>query len=243
MVAERFNRLAAAKNKRNDTWWESGLLHQLDQSDSSHWDAIRRLQEEAVASGDCIGQEPQWDHAWEVKWRYCGNNSEGLAPHVLVYPRCDVLVSMTLEKHWGSARDLDVLDTAPYLPLSFGIGLAALVRDDSGEFVEMSFEQILQSKERLNTLANRSFPPRCVTTQSGSSGLIDFIWRCERKLGNRLTSGWISNQAAFARADLPYAPDMMPENRKCHINSFSLQVHEDSPVSSEICMGVAQTLT
>ena len=101
----------------------------------------RGLEDEGVAGGDGVGQEPEGDHAGKVEGHDGGGDAEGLANHHFVDAAGHVFEVVALHHHGNATGDFDIFDGAAHFGFGFGEGLAVFLGDDAGDVVEVIFEQ------------------------------------------------------------------------------------------------------
>ena len=97
--------------------------------------ALGGLQDEGVAAGDRVGQEPERDHRREVERGDRGDHADGLADHLDVDAAGDALEVLALEQMGDSGGCLDRLDPAQDLAASVAERLAHVVGDEVGDLV------------------------------------------------------------------------------------------------------------
>ena len=116
------------------------LVDQVEDAGHGGRHFLAGLEDEAVAAGDGVGQEPERDHAGEVERRDGGDDAERLAQHMLVDATGDVFGVVAHHQRGNARRHLDVLDAAPQLALRLRQRLAALLRRQAGDLVKVFFE-------------------------------------------------------------------------------------------------------
>ena len=152
---------------------------------------FRGLQDERIPAGNRIRQEPERNHCRKIKGCDRGHNSQRLADHDFVNPARYVFEVVALHQRRNPAGDLYVLDAAPQFGTRFRQCLAVLGRGDTGNFVKMLFQQLLQLEQILNAIFRRRRPP-CRESLAGSSncgvyfGCIRSRNRCQNLLRRRI---------------------------------------------------------
>src|ERR671922_848118 len=68
VIAESVHGIAAAINEIHDAFWQAGFLEQLERAAHRKGNALGRFQDERVAAGDGVRQEPVSDHRGKVEW-------------------------------------------------------------------------------------------------------------------------------------------------------------------------------
>ena len=174
MVEDGIHGLASAVDQTDDTL---GKIQALDQAKGQlhrerHF--FRRLEQEAVAAGDGVGQVPEGNHRREVERRDGGDDADGLANHAFVDAFGDVFEVVALHEHGNAAGDFDIFDGAAHLALGFGEGLAVLHDDGAGKFVDVVFEQLFECEQVLHAFARRSASPLVLDPFGGLDGGVDF---------------------------------------------------------------------
>src|SRR5207248_2314774 len=109
--------VAAAVNKVDDAFGQTGLLQQFEGAAHRKRNALRRLQDEGVAAGDGIGQEPVDDHRGKIEGRDGGDDSQRLANLHFVDAGGDVFEVVALHHHGDTAGNFNILNAAPHLRL------------------------------------------------------------------------------------------------------------------------------
>ncbi len=117
------------------------------------------LEQERVAAGDRVGQEPERDHRREVERRDRGDDADRLAHHLDVDTRRDTLQVLALQQVRHRRRRLDRLDPPPDLAVRIGEGLAHVGADQRGQFPTPSLQPLPQSKHSPCPPLRRRIPP------------------------------------------------------------------------------------
>ena len=138
---------------------KSDSIHQLENTLHGERHFFRGLQNERIPTGNRIRQEPERNHCRKIKGCDRGHNSQRLADHDFVDPARHVFEVVALHQRGDPAGDLYILDAAPQFGTRFRQCLAVLGRGDTGNFVEMLFQQLLQLEQILNAVFRRRRPP------------------------------------------------------------------------------------
>ena len=119
------DRVAAAVDEVDDA--RRDLLDRVDQLDDQRRRPrveLGRLEDEGVAAGDRVGQEPERDHRREVEGRDRGDDADRLADQLDVDAGGDALEGLALQQVRDRRRRLDRLDPAADLAVGVGQRLA-----------------------------------------------------------------------------------------------------------------------
>ena len=129
MVEQRVDGFTPAVNHLHDRWRETRGLEQFEDPSRCNRHTFGGFQQETIAGGDRVRQEPERDHAREIEGRDRRHDPQRLADQMLIDARRDVLVIASVHQHRNPAGDLDILDGAPHLGGGLGVRLSAFVRD------------------------------------------------------------------------------------------------------------------
>ena len=216
VVEQRVDRVAGAVDEVDDAGRD--LLDRVDQLD----DQRRRprvvlggLEDEGVAAGDRVGQEPERDHRREVERRDRGDDADRLADHLDVDAGGDAFERLALEQVRDRRRRLDRLDPAADLAVGVGERLAHVGADQRDQFVAAPQQRLAQGEHRARPRCGGSVAP---------AGL-----RRARRLDRRVDvggaeSGTRGDDLAGGRVDVverldsvgrrPLAADVVPQQRR-----------------------------
>jgi hypothetical protein len=175
VVEEGFDGVAAAVDEADDAVGEAGFVAEADEVLGGHGDAFAGFEDEGVAGGDGVGEEPEGDHAGEVEGGDGGGDAEGLAEEVFVDAAGDVFVVPALDEGGHAAGDFDVLDAALEFADGFGEGLAAFAGDGAGEGVEVAFDEGFEAVEGLDAFDDGGVAPVEEGGVGGLDGLVDGV--------------------------------------------------------------------
>ena len=193
MVENRIDRFPSAVDELDDAGRKAGGQDQMKQFPGRHRDALGGFQQEAVSAGHRVGQEPERNHAREIKRHHGGDHAQRLPDHVFVDARSDVLGVDALHQRGHAAGGFDVFDGAAELGDALGVGLAAFVGDGAGQVLDIGFEENLQLKQRLDAIADRRASPSDKGPGRGLDGAVDFLARRQRHFGQNLGGRGIEN--------------------------------------------------
>jgi len=90
-----------------------------------------------------------------------------------VHAGSHVLEVVALHHHGNAAGDFDIFDGAPKFGAGFRESLAIFDSDDSGEFVEIFFEEIPEREQVSNALAGRRAAPSREGIGGSLNGRVD----------------------------------------------------------------------
>ena len=195
----RVDGFASAVHQVHDALGQLQLVEQCEHLLHRQRHALGRLDDDGVAAGERVRQEPEGDHPGEVERRDDGGDAEGLADHHLVDAAGDVLGVVPLDHRRGPACHLDVLDGPAHLGARFADGLAGFHRDGAREVFDVLVEQRLQLEQILNPLADRNPPPCREGAGRGPRRLLDFSGRRQRRAVELFTGRRVEHRHGFGR--------------------------------------------
>ena len=180
MVQQCIHGRFSAVDQVHDAIGKPRLLDEFDKTRSREGNSIAWLQHHGVASSNCIGQKPQWNHQRKIEWGNHGANTERLSHHDLVDAGRDIFERVALHQHGNAARDLHIFNAASQFCLRLGQRLAVFDRDQAGELIDMLFKHRLELEHVLHAIDRRHTAPR------GERGMR----RLHRRVYLRGRSGW-----------------------------------------------------
>src|SRR5208337_92931 len=131
------------------------------------------------------------------KWRDGRDDAQRLAYQRLIHARRDVLQVVPLHHHRNAAGYFDILDSAPEFRLRFGEGLAVFQGDESGDLVDVIFQEEFQLEQILNALSWGSAAPRRKSLGGGLHGRVHLGFCGKRSPRDALTSCGIRDVNKF----------------------------------------------
>ena len=121
MLEDRLDRVAAAVDEINHARRDRlDLVDQLDDPGRGPRIALGGLEDEGVAAGDRVGQEPERDHRREVERGDRGDDADRLADHLDVETGGHSLERFALDQVGNRRRRFDRFDSAAHLPAGVG---------------------------------------------------------------------------------------------------------------------------
>ena len=174
MVEQGVDGVLAAVDEVDDARREAGLLDQLEDAALNDRVLLGGLEDEGVAAGDGVGQEPEGDHEREVEGGDRREDAERLVDDFLVdAPRGAILEAVAHHQGRDAAGGLDVVDAA--LDLAAGIveRLAHLGHDQPRQLLPVFDQQLAQREEIARPLLRRRRAPGREGRGGGPHGGVD----------------------------------------------------------------------
>ncbi len=175
------------------------------------------LEDEAVAAGDRVGQEPERDHRREIERGDRGDDADRLAHQLDVDPGGDPLQSLALQQVRDRRRRLDRLDPPPDLAVGVGQRLAHVGGDQRRQLLAAGQQAVAQRQDRPRSLLRRHRAPAGLRRSGGLGRSADLGRAAQRHQRRHLTGG---RGDVVERADpldlSPGAADVVAEPLRCH---------------------------
>lgn len=205
----------ATVDELDDAIREAGLVDELEEFLGDQRVLLARLENETVSGRDRVGEEPQRDHAGEVKRRNRGERAEWLPDCTLVDFGRGVQQRAALHHRRNATGDFDVLDAATEFTARFCSRFPVILHEDLCEFVEVLLEEGLQFEQRLDSLLDGTTGPVFERFVRRSDGVVNVVRRTERNPSQLLTGCRVRRyQFVVALWCYPVAADVV-SNRIC----------------------------
>ena len=160
VLEDRGDRVAAAVDEVDDAGRD--LLDRVDDLDDQRRRArvlLGGLEQEGVAAGDRVGQEPERDHRREVEGRDRRDDADRLAHQLDVDAGGDALQRLALEQVRDRRRRLDRLDPAADLAVGVGQRLAHVGADQRDQLLAAAQQLLAQRQHRPRPPLRRHLAP------------------------------------------------------------------------------------
>ena len=204
MIEQRIDRGPPAIDEADDARRQAERGEDLEHLLRGERHAFGGLQDEAIATGDCVREEPQRDHAREIERGDCGHDAERLADHHLVDPAGDVFDVVAHRQRGHARRALDILDSAADLAACLAERLARFHRDCTRQVLELRLQALLECEQVLDALGWRRPSPSVECAGCRGDELADVLGRRERDSSQRLSGCRIHDiECVGARRRLP----------------------------------------
>ena len=179
MVADRLHHFAAAVHHAEDARRQSRLGQQLGDPPRAQGHQLGRLQDQAVAERDRVGQGPVRHHAREIERRDRRHDPDRMPVGAALHPAAHLqhLAGHDLRQRAGELGQLDRLGD---LRLGLRARLAVLLADQRGERGEIPLQQGAVAVEDLDPLLDRLGGPGGERALRGANRLVQLGWRGQR---------------------------------------------------------------
>ena len=131
------------------------------------------LEDERVAAGDRVRQEPERDHRREVERRDRGDDADRLTPHLDVDSAGDALERLALQQGGDAAGGLGRLDPAADLAARVVERLAHVLGDELRQLLAIGPERLAEGEHRAGALGDRRGGPGGLGGAGGAGGGVD----------------------------------------------------------------------
>ena len=159
MVQQGVDRLLIAVHHVQHAIRKPGLREQLGHENRGRRVFLARLQHHRVSQRDRKGEEPQRHHRRKVERADDPDHAERLAGRVDVDACRHVLAVLPFRKVRRCSRELHHLEASGDFPESIGEHLAVLVREDGGQLLLASVEQLAEREHHTLALRPRRTRP------------------------------------------------------------------------------------
>src|SRR5687768_6716765 len=160
MVEEGVDGFARAIDEVEHAGGEAGFVDELEDLGEGDGDLLGRLDDEGVAAGDGVGEEPEGDHRGEVERADGGEDAQRGADGPLVDTSSSAVLEAVAHHEGGDAAgDLDVLDGAAHLAAGVIESLSVVLGDRAGDLIEVLLEELAEGEEIADTLDGWGAPP------------------------------------------------------------------------------------
>ncbi len=139
---QRFHRLPAAIDHIEHPGRQPGLDQQLGEPHRHRRVALRRLEDECIAAGECGRELPHRNHGRKVEGRDAGDHPERLAHGVEVDAGAGAFGELALDEVGNAARELGDLEAALDVAARIGERFAVLAGEELGELVELPLHEL-----------------------------------------------------------------------------------------------------
>ncbi len=150
---------------------QSRLAQQIGNQQARRRIALRRLQHEGIAAGDCHREHPHRHHHREVERRDAGHHAQRLAQVPVVDAAADVVGEIGLEQVGDAAGEFHHLDAARDFAPGVREHLAVLARDQRGQVVVVLVEQFLELEQDARAAQRRRVGPGGERGLGGGDGI------------------------------------------------------------------------
>ena len=147
---------------------------------------LRGLEDESVAAGDRVGEEPERDHRREVEGGDRGDHPDRLTHRFDVDAGRHPLEVLALQQVRHRRRRLDRLQAAPDLAVGVGQRLAHVGGDQGDQLLAPSQELLAQRQHRAGPTLRRNLAPARLCRSRRRHGRVDLNRSGERHLRHRL---------------------------------------------------------
>ena len=216
VVEDRTDCIARAMHEVDDA--RRNLVDVCDQLDDALGGArvaLGRLQDEGVAAGDGVGQEPQRDHRREVERRDRGADADGLAHELDVHSCRDPFQVLALEQVGDAARGLGRLDSAQHLATRVVERLAHVLGDEPGDLLVVGPERLAHRHHGAGALLRRRRSPSGECFARGADSSVHVGLARERYQRGHLAGGGVHIIEGLASSGLDPATADEVSKRAC----------------------------
>jgi hypothetical protein len=158
VIADRLDHLPRAVNHVEDAGRKPGFGQELRGPNGTQRHQLGRLEDQAVAQREGVGDGPVRDHDRKVERRYGGHDAHRMAVGAAFHPAAH-LQNLARDDLRHRAGELGQLDRLQHLRLGLATDLAVLPGNERGELLEVPLEESAIPIEHLHPLLDRRRRP------------------------------------------------------------------------------------
>ena len=183
---QRIHRLLVAVDHVEHARRQAGFDQQFGEPHRHRRVALRRFENERIATGERGRELPHRDHRWKVERRDAGHNAERLAQRIEVDAGAGARAELALEQVRDAAGELDHFEAALEVALGVGERLAVLAGEKFCERLELLLNQLQKLEQHARPPLRIGGGPRRLRRLRIGDCLRDFRRRGEGDLGLHL---------------------------------------------------------
>ena len=181
-------------NELKNPGGQTRFRQQFCEPDGGQRDFLAGFQDEGVAAGDGGRKHPEGDHGGEIERRDAGAYPQWLSDRIAIDALGHIFQRIAHEERgdrWGIFYHLDA---PPDISAGLGQSFSVFCRDGGDQFVDMGFQQGLETEQHLHAIDSGSLPPSGKGRMRGSHRLIHKLRSGGRCRGDCLAGRGIENR-------------------------------------------------